>query len=194
MGSKAEFFLADSIKLLFNQFLAEGKFPEALKKAVVISFFKKGENFLPENYRQKSITSSLAKVFDRLLREQTLEYLETFGLLSDTQFDFHNKSSTIDALVYCTETIRYHINKSNFIFAALLDLSKAFDSINHKIFHKLHELGFSKNALNLIESYLSHRLQKTILCHVEWIRLGYINVSHREQYWIAFFLACTLMT
>ena len=56
--------------MLFNQFLAEGKFPEALKKAVVTSFFKKGENSLPENYRQKSITSSLAKVFERLLREQ----------------------------------------------------------------------------------------------------------------------------
>ena len=45
--------------------------------------------------------------------------------------------------------------------AALQDLSKALDSINHKIFlHKLHQLGFSKNALNLVESYLSYRLQK----------------------------------
>ena len=80
----------------------------------------------------------------------------------------------IDALVYCTETIRYLINKNNLITAAILDLSKAFDSINHKILlHKLHELGFSKNALNVIESYLSHRLQKTIVNHVEsdWIEL-----------------------
>ena len=82
--------------------------------------------------------------------------------------------STIDALVYCTETVRYHINNNNFITAALLDLSKALDSINHKILlHKLHELGFSKNALNLMESYLSHTLQKTIVNHVisDWIGL-----------------------
>ena len=76
------------------------------------------------------------------------EYLEKFGLLSNTQFGFRNKVSTIDALVYCTETIRYHINNKNFITAALLDLSKAFDSINHNILlHNLHELGFSKKCL-----------------------------------------------
>ena len=113
--------------MLFNQFLAEEKFPEELKKAIVTPIFKKGENF-----------------------------------------GFRKKVSTIDALVYCTETIRYHINNNNFITAALLDLSKAFDSINYKIFlHKLHELGFSENALNLIESYLSHRLQKIMVSHVE---------------------------
>ena len=129
---------------------------------------------MPESYRPISITSSLAKVFERLLLVQTLEYLEKFDLLSNTQFGFRNKVSTIDALVYSTETIRYHMNKNNFITAALVDLSKAFDSINHRILlHKLHELGFSENALNLIESYLSHRLQKTMVNQVEsdWIGL-----------------------
>ena len=96
-----------------------------------------------------------------MLRQQTLEYLEKFGLLPNTQFGFCNKVSTIDALVFCTKTIRYHVNNNNFITAALIDLSKAFDWINHKILlHKLYELGFSKNDLNPIESYLSHRLQK----------------------------------
>ena len=51
------------------------------------------------------IISSLATFFDRLLREQNLEYLEKFTLHSHTQFGFRNKVSTIDALVYCTETI-----------------------------------------------------------------------------------------
>ena len=109
-----------------------------------------------------------------MLREQILEYLEKFGLLSNTHFGFRNKVSTIDALVYCIESIRYYINNNNFITAALLDLSEAVDLINHKILHhKLHELGFSENALNLIESYLSHRLQKTIVNRVEsnWIGL-----------------------
>ena len=143
-------------------------FPEDLKKAVVTPIFQKRENPLPENYRPISITSSLAKLFERLLREQTLHYLKKFGLLSNTQFGFRNKVSTIDAVVYCN-AIRYHINKNKFITVALLDLSKAFDSINHKILlHKLHELGFSKNPLNLIGSYLSNRLQKTI---VNWIGL-----------------------
>ena len=154
------FFLADPIKLLFNQFLAEGKFPEDPKKAVVTPILKSRKLFA-ENYKPISMTSSLAKDFERLLRKKTLESLEKLGLLSNTQFGFRNKVSTIDALVYCTETTRYHVKRNNFITAVLLDLSKPFNSINHKILaHKLYELGFSKNALNLTESYLSHRLLK----------------------------------
>ena len=160
--------------MLFNQFLAEGNFREDLKKAVNTLNFKKGDNSLPENYRPISFTSSLAKVFERLLREQTLEYLEKFGLLSKTQFGFCNKVSTIDALVYCFETIGHHINKNNFIIAALLDLSKVFDSISYKILlHKLHKLRFSKKALNLIENFLSRRLQKNH-CESSGIRLDWV--------------------
>ena len=99
------FFLVDPIKFLYNQFLAEGKFPEDFENAVVPPLFKKGENSLPEKYRPISISSSLAKVFERLLCEKTLEYLEKYVLLSNTQFGFGNKVSTIDAFVYCTECI-----------------------------------------------------------------------------------------
>ena len=108
------FFLADPIKLLFNQFLTEGKFPEDLKKAVDTQIFNKGENSLRGNYGPISIASSLANVFESLLREQTLEYIGKFGLLSNTQFGFRNTVSSIDAFVYCTEIIRYHINKKYF--------------------------------------------------------------------------------
>ena len=127
---------------------------------MLLQFLKNEKTLCLRTTEKISITSSPAKVFERLLREQTLEYLEKFGLPSSTQFGFRNKVSAIDALVYCTETIRYQINNNNFITAALLDLSKAFDSKNHKILlHKLHELGFSKNALNLIKCFLSHRLK-----------------------------------
>ena len=112
---------------------------------MLFQFIKKGENYLPEKNRPISIKSSLAKIFERLLHEQTIEYLEKFALLSSTEFGFRNKVSTIDAFVYCTETIRYQLSQNNFITAGSADLYKAFDSINHKILlHELHELGFYK--------------------------------------------------
>ena len=79
---------------------------------------------MPEKYRPISVTSSLAKVFERLLCEQTLEYLEKYVLLSNTQFGFGNKVPTIDAFVYCTESIRNHIYKNNIITAGLIELEE----------------------------------------------------------------------
>ena len=78
----------------------------------------------------------------------------------------------MDALVYSTENFRYLIEQNQYVTTALLDLSKAFDSINHNILIlKLEESGFSTSAQMLILDYLSNRLQKTKANGIEsdWI-------------------------
>ena len=68
----------------------------------------------------------------------------------------------MDALVYSTEHFRYLIEQNKYLTTALLDLSKALDSINHNILMlKLEESGFSTSAQMLILDYLSNRLQET---------------------------------
>ena len=74
--------LAEPLCFVINAFIEEGKFPEHLKQAHVIPIVKKGDNRDPNNYRPKSITSSLAKVFEQILREQLNEYLERNKLLA----------------------------------------------------------------------------------------------------------------
>ena len=106
-------FLADPIKLLFNQFLGEEKLPEDLKKAIVTPILKKRRKLFAWELQTNIKTISLAKTFESLLREQTLEYLEKFGMLSNTHYGFRNKVLTIDALICCAETIRYDINNNN---------------------------------------------------------------------------------
>ena len=53
---------------MINAFIEGGKFPEHLKQAHVIAIYKKGDNEDPDNYRPISITSSLASVFEQILR------------------------------------------------------------------------------------------------------------------------------
>ena len=159
---------------LFNAFLKEEKFPSDLKKAIITPLFKKGDRTHPENYRPISITISLSKIFDRLLRAQIVEFLLKNNVQSRTQFGFRSKISTMDALVYSTENFRYLIEQNKYVTTSLLDLSKAFDSINHNILiMKLEESGFSKSAQMLILDYLSIRLQKTKANGIEsdWIQL-----------------------
>ena len=69
--------------------------------------------------------------------------------------------STTDALLYCTEKIRYDLNKKNIVTGAFIDLSKAFDSISHPtLLQKTKLLGFSEQANTIIKSYLDNRVQK----------------------------------
>ena len=81
--------------------------------------------------------------------------LETFKWPLKKIFYNKKKFSTTDALVYLTEKKRCNKNEKKITAAAFLDLSKAFDSINHKLMiQNLSILGFSIPAQNLITSYL----------------------------------------
>ena len=139
---------------MINALIEEGKFPEHLKQAHVIPIYKKGDKEDPDNYQPISITSSLAKIFEQILREQMNEYLERNNLLGPMQFGFRAKYSTTDALLYATENIRKDIDDNQSTAAAFLDLSKAFDSMSHEIFlEKLHHLNFDEKAIKMTKSF-----------------------------------------
>ena len=92
--------------------------------------------------------------------------------MSIGQFGYRKQISTIDAILKSTEQIRLELNKK--ITGAFLDLSKAFDSINHKILlRRLEKIGFDGNATNLIENFLCERCQRIVLNGIEsdWINL-----------------------
>ena len=77
------------------------------------------------------------------------------------QYGFRKRFSTTDAITYCTEFIQSETDKNKYVSAALLDLSKSFDSINHKnLDEKLDMLGFNTSSRLLIKNFLSHREQQ----------------------------------
>ena len=166
--------IAEPLCYLVNTFIQEGKFPNHLKQAFAIPIFKKGDPENAANYRPFSITSALAKIFEKILRQQISEYLTENNLLSQMQFGFRSNYSTTDALLFATENIRQSLDQNQFVAAALLGLSKAFDSISRGIlFEKLEELNFDSNALSMMKSYHTERYQKVTLpnCSSDWIKL-----------------------
>ena len=91
-----------------------------------------------------------------------------YSLFSTTQFGFRKKFSTKDALLYATEHCRTDISSGKTVSLALLDLSKAFDSISHEILRiKLTNLGFSVQSISLILNYLTNRQQKVLVNNME---------------------------
>ena len=98
------------------------------------------------------------------MRDQICQYLHDNKLLSKNQYGFRKKFSIIDSLLFCTEFIRNKTDINNFVTAAFLDLSKAFDSINYDILYiKLGNLGFDESSKNLLRSFVTNRRQSVVL-------------------------------
>ena len=150
--------------MVINEYIKEQKFPSILKKGLIIPLFKKDDPLNPLNYRPIKITSSLSKIFEKLLHKQINQYLSSDKLLSPLQFDFREKVSTQDALIYFTESIRKHVDENDTIYSVCIDLPKAFDSVSHQILmNKLKLIGFNDDALELIFSFLSHTSQQVVI-------------------------------
>ena len=146
--------------------------PTQLKFAQITPLFKKGDIDNPLNYRPIFLTPALSKVFGKLLKEQIEEYVHKANMYNITQFGFRKNYSTIGALVYLTETIRFKLDKKDHIEAVFLDFSNAFDLIDHEnLFAKIETLGFTGSAKNIIKSLLIDSFH-------------YVEVNNVESDWL----------
>lgn len=167
--------ISKHLTYMINECIKNKVFPKSLKLANVIPLYKKKDETLAINYRPISLTNPLSKIIERLMVSQINEYLAKHSLLSATQFGFRKKFSTKDALLHATEQFRSEISSGKTVSLALLDLSKAFDSISHEILCvKLSDLGFSVEAIALIMNYLTDRKQKVIVNNTpsEWYEIN----------------------
>ena len=87
-------------------------------------------------------------------------FWKNYDVLNSKQYGFRKGKSTLNALIDLTETLREHINKNEKTICTFLDLSKAFDTINHGILlKKLDAYGARGKILQLLASFLQNRKQ-----------------------------------
>ena len=93
--------------------------------------------------------------------DQIYQYLSDNSLLSEHQFGFRKFHSTASALLDSTNSWYVNMDRKKFNLVVLLDLKKAFDTIDHGILlSKLELYGITGSALSMIRSYLSDRNKK----------------------------------
>ena len=107
--------------------------PSSFKQAKVIPLFKKGSKLDPSNYRPVSILSVLSKVLERAVHGQLGAYLEKNSILYKNQSGFRGHYSTDTCLIGLSDFIKGEIGKGNLVGMVLIDLQKAFDTVNHEI-------------------------------------------------------------
>ena len=153
-------YCSDIQQKLFNKTLSNKEFPDEFKLADVTTIYKKDDPNKSKNYRPVSVLPVVSKVFEKIIHDQISQYINSF--LTPYLCGYRKGFSTQQALLSLIEKWKIVLDSKGYGGAVLMDLSKAFDTINHDLLiAKLHAYGFSKESLKLIKSYLSNCWQRT---------------------------------
>lgn len=152
--------LVTPLTLIINQSLVTGIFPTKLKIAKVIPLLKKGHAYILDNYRPVSLLSAISKLFEKVVYNQLYEYFQRYKLFYTSQYGFRKRHSTEYATLELLDKLLHDIDDRNATFAVYMDLSKAFDTLNHNILlEKLHRYGIHDSELSWFSNYLCNRTQ-----------------------------------
>ena len=152
--------ISPALASLINHSTINGIFPDALKIAKVTPIFKSGDKSLLSNYRPISLLNAFSKIYEKFLLKRLNSFLTKNNILYDGQFGFRKNRSTQFALVSFLDKITETLDKNEYALSLFIDLSKAFDTINHSLLlKKLSSYGIRGTALELFKNYLSNRLQ-----------------------------------
>lgn len=162
-------FIAPILTKLFNKAIDKHEYPDAHKLTKVIELHKKKEESLPTNYRPISLLPIIAKLLDTIINTQIMTHLLKYNILSHTQYAFRPHSSTTTALQTVINDIHNKRTKKQPTLAIYIDLSKAYDTIEHdKLLDKLqHDFNFSPETVAFFRSYLHNRTQSTHTTHAK---------------------------
>mgnify|MGYP001795459600 FL=1 len=157
--------LSTPLMQICNLSLKLSTFPTECKVAKLKPLFKKGSLTEPKNYRPISLLPLLSKVLEKVVLDQTQNYLKENDLIYELQSGFRNNHSTNFCLSFLSDKILSGFDSGLLTGMILIDLQKAFDTINHVILlQKMEIMGFSKKSIDWFESYLGNR---TFLVSIE---------------------------
>lgn len=145
-----------------NILMSNGTFPDVLKTGRITPVFKKGNPEEIENYRPISTLSIFGKIFEKIIYSRIYSFVSSQGIISKTQFGFRQSHSTSHAVNYSVNLITESLKLKHHVLGIFIDLSKAFDTIDHgTLLVKLQGYGIRGVANDLIKSYLTNRSQYT---------------------------------
>ena len=138
--------------------ISDGYFPSELKEGCITPIYKGGPKTELNNYRPVCSLLPFSKIFERILYDCMINYIDKDNILSEKQFGFRKGRSTENAIINFIDNIYTGLENRQHTAAIFMDLSKAFDVLDHQILAiKLEHYGFRGKFLELLLSFISNR-------------------------------------
>ena len=155
---KIELEISPFLAKIFNQSISDGIFPDVMKLAEVVPLFKSNDKTLTENYRPISLLITISKILEKVVYKRTYSFLQQNGLLYKSQYGFRSSHSCENAITELIGCIIKAQELGKYTAALFLDLSKAFDTLEHTVLLKKLEIyGIRGPLLDWYSSYLNQR-------------------------------------
>ena len=146
---------------IINTCITRSDIPDPWKHSTVRPIFKSGNTSDPANFRPISLVPVIMKVVERIVHQQLYHYLSHNHLLASAQHGFRPRHSTETALLSVTDRILNATDRGEISLLCLLDLSKCFDVIDHKIL--LQKLAVHGIETSWFSAYLQGHTQSVSL-------------------------------
>ena len=128
-----------------------------MKIAKVSPISKNSKKSIASNYRPISVLPCFSKILEQIMYNRLYSYLPENSILFNKRFGFQAGHSTEHALLELVDQISNTFNDKNYLLGIFTDLSKAFDTVDHKILiQKLNHYGINRKNLSWFKIYLTN--------------------------------------
>ena len=156
--------MAPRLSVVFRRLVRLGSFPACWRQANVTPIPKGPLSSSVANYPPISITSSLSKVFERLVSVRLGRFIECSGVLPMTQFAYRKGVGTCGAFLCLSLTLQSALESGQEARIVQIDFIAAFDMVNHQgILYRLCSVDIGGSVLSILTQFLSNRSQHVMV-------------------------------
>ena len=169
------------LEIIINMSLQTGIFPERMNVDVV-PLFKGGDEHILGNYRPISLLLALSKILEKVIYARVYNFLNDTNQIFKSQYGFRSKHSCEHAMSELVGNILKGLETNKSTICIYLDLSKAFDTLEHStLFRKMERYGIRGVALDWFKSYLANRTLR-VKCTTQNSTENTTSNSHNVTY------------
>ena len=155
--------LSPGLTKIFQFSLDSGTLPADWRNANISPVFKKGDRHLPENYRPVSLTSVPCKILEHIICSHLWKHFEGHDILTKLNHGFRLGYSTETQLLMTLHDLLKSFDCKKQVDIAILDFSKAFDTVPHdKLLHKMKGYGVRSQLNKWLSSFLKDRMMNVV--------------------------------